>query len=36
MPLKFIKDITPTILEFAEVYRLKELLYSIKKQYEKN
>ena len=30
MPLKFIEDVIPTILEFAEVYRLEGLLYSIK------
>ena len=31
MLLKFIEDIIPTILKFAEVYGLKRLLYSIKK-----
>ena len=30
MPLKFTEDITPTILKFAKVYKLKRLLYSIK------
>ena len=30
MPLKFIKDITPTILKFVEVCGLEKLLYSIK------
>ena len=29
MPLKFIEDIIPTILKFAEVCGLKRLLYSI-------
>ena len=29
MLLKFIKDVTPTILKFAEVCKLKGLLYSI-------
>ena len=30
MPLKFIKDVILTVLKFAEVCKLKGLLYSIK------
>ena len=30
------EDVTPTVLEFAEVCGLEGLLYSVEKQYEKN